>query len=246
MILFSLIVVAQLSPGAIVAHVKEGEVKIQDLRAKALLEIRTGDDVKTRRFDLSMKRDGVNYRALIVLSEPRAMAGTKFLIHAERGKRNREWAYFPDLDLVRPISGKQQDDRFLGSDITYADLAGGAHLDDLRHRLIGEEIVDGEPCYVLEGTPRHRIVYGKLRGHVRKSDFITVRAAFYDHDGALVKEAFLTDVRDLGDGVKLAHRIEVRDRAAGSTTVLTLADVEINRGLSEDAFVEKALSTGSR
>ena len=134
----------------------------------------------------------------------------------------------------------------LGSDITYADLAGGAHLDDLRHRLIGEEIVDGEPCYVLEGTPRHRIVYGKLRGHVRKSDFITVRAAFYDHDGALVKEAFLTDVRDLGDGVKLAHRIEVRDRAMGSTTVLTLADVEINRGLSEDAFIENALSTGSR
>ena len=245
MIFFAL-VVAQLSTGAIVARVKHGDLKIQDLHANAHLEIRTGGDVKTRRFDLSMKRDGVNYRALIVLSEPRAMAGTKFLIHAARGKRNREWAYFPDLDLVRPIPGKQQDDRFLGSDITYGDLAGGAHLDDLRHRLIGEEMVDGEPCYVLEGTPRRRIVYGKLRGHVQKSDFITVQAAFYDHEGALVKEAFLTDVRDLGDGVKLAYRIEVRDRARNSTTVLTLSDVEVNQGLSEDAFIEDALSTESR
>lgn len=246
MILFSVVVIAQLSTGAIVARVKDGDLKIQDLRAKAHLKIRSGDEVKTRRFDLSMKRDGVNYRALVVLSEPRAMAGTKFLVHAERGKRNQEWAYFPDLDLVRAIPGKQQDDRFLGSDITYADLAGGAHLDDLRHLLIGEEIVNGEPCYVLEGTPRHRIVYGKLRGHVQKSDFITVQAAFYDHDGALVKEAFLTDVRDLGDGVKLAHRIEVRDRALDSTTVLTFSDVEVNQGLSEDAFVKEALSTESR
>ncbi|TDI34682.1 MAG: outer membrane lipoprotein-sorting protein [Acidobacteria bacterium] len=246
MILFSVLVVAQLSTGAIVARVKEGDLKIQDLRAKVHLEIRTGDDVKTRRFDLSMKRDGVNYRALIVLAEPRAMAGTKFLVHAERGKRNKEWAYFPDLDLVRPILGKNQDDRFLGSDITYADLAGGAHLDDLRHRLIGEETVEGEPCYVLEGTPRHRIVYGKLRGYVQKSNFITVQAAFFDHDGVLVKEAFLTDVRDLGDGVKLAHRIEVRDYKMDSTTVLTFSDVEVNQGLSEDAFRQDALSSESR
>ena len=142
--------IAQISAGAIVARVKQQELRIEDLQASALLEITTGGEVKTRRFSLSMKREGVNYRAVIVLEEPRAMAGTKFLIQAERGKRNREWAYFPDLDLVRSIPGKSQDDRFLGSDITYADLAGGAHLDDLLHELIGEEVIDGEPCYIME------------------------------------------------------------------------------------------------
>jgi outer membrane lipoprotein-sorting protein len=241
-ILISALMVAQISAGAIVARVKQQELRIEDMRASALLEITDGDETKMRRFSLSMKRDGVDYKALIALVEPRAMAGTKFLIDAERGKRNEQWAYFPDLDLVRSIPGKSQDDPFLGSDITYADLAGGAHLDDLLHDLVGEEVIDGEACYVMEGTPRHEIVYGKMRGFVRKKDFMNVKAEFYDQDGQLMKEARLTDIRDLGDGILLAHRIEVNNATTGSTTVLTLSDVRVNQALPEDLFTEDALS----
>jgi len=241
-IVVSVVLVAQISAGAIVARVKQQELRIEDLQASALLEITTGGEVKTRRFSLSMKREGVNYRAVIVLEEPRAMAGTKFLIQAERGKRNREWAYFPDLDLVRSIPGKSQDDRFLGSDITYADLAGGAHLDDLLHELIGEEVIDGEPCYIMEGTPRRDIVYGKFRGFIRKKDFVNTKALFFDRDGRLMKEAMLTDIRDLGDGILLAHRIEVKNATTDSTTVLTLSDVRVNESLSSELFTKDALS----
>jgi len=236
------VLVAQISAGAIVARVKLQELRIEDLQASALLEITTGDGVKTRRFALSMKREGVDYRAVIALEEPRAMAGTKFLIQAERGKRNREWAYFPDLDLVRSIPGKSQDDPFLGSDITYADLAGGAHLDDLLHELIGEEVIDGEPCYIMEGTPRRKIVYGKFRGFIRKKDFVNVRALFFDRDGGLMKEATMSDIRDLGDGTLLAHRIEIKNATTDSTTVLTLSDARVNESLSPEMFTEDALS----
>ncbi len=138
---------AQLSAGAIVAHAKEVDLKVQDVTARAHMEITSGETSKKRVFDLMLRREGVNYRALITLVEPPATAGTRFLIAAERGKRNRQWAYFPDLDLVRSIAGRDQEDAFLGSDITYADLAGGAHLDDLVHRLLGEEDVDGSSCY---------------------------------------------------------------------------------------------------
>ncbi len=232
----------QLGPAAIVARVKQQELRIEDMQASALLEITADGESKTRRFNLLMKREGVNYRALLELLEPRAMAGTKFLIQAERGKRNREWAYFPDLDLVRSIPGKSQDDPFLGSDITYADLAGGAHLDDLVHEIVGEEVVAGEPCYVMEGTPRHGIVYGKLRGFIRKRDFVNVKAQFFDRDGELMKEATLTDIRELADGILLAHRIEVHSVATDGISVLTLDDVRINQALSVDTFTEEALS----
>jgi len=233
---------SELSAPAIVARVKQQELRIEDMEASALLEITANGDVKTRRFRLLMKREGVNYRALIELIEPRAMAGTKFLIHAERGARNREWAYFPDLDLVRSIPGKSQDDPFLGSDITYADLAGGAHLDDLLHEIVGEAVVRGEPCWVMEGTPRHEIVYGKLRGFIRKKDFVNIKAQFFDHDGELMKDASLTDIRDLGDGILLAHRIEVRSATSDSVTVLTLGNVRVNQSLSAEMFTEDALS----
>ena len=230
----------QLSAGAIVAHTKEVDLQIKDLSARAHMEIVSQGKKKERVFDILLRREGVNYRALITLVEPPEMAGTRFLVVAERGKRNRQWAYFPDLDLVRSIAGRSQDDPFLGSDITYSDLAGGAHLDDLVHRLVGEEVVDGQPCYVMEGIPRHRILYGKLRGWVRKDDFVTVRARFFDREGAPLKEAALGQIASR-DGALLAHRIEVRDLTQDSRTVLVLENVRINQGLAPERFTESAL-----
>ena len=238
----ALLLIAQISAGAIVARVKENEAKTKDLQAVARLEIVAAGETRTRVFDFSLLRaqDTVSYRARVLLREPAEMKGTEFLIHAERGARNRQWAYFPDLDLVREIAGKNEDDPFLGSDITYADLAGGAHLDDLHHRLLGEETVAGEPCFVMEGVPKHRVAYGKLRGFIRKKDFVVVKADFFDQRGELLKEARLEDVRDLG-GVLLAHRIEIRRPAEDRSTVLTFSEVRVNQGLSPDAFTRDAL-----
>lgn len=238
----ALLVIAQISAGAIVARVKENEAKARDLQAVARLEIVAGSETRIRVFDFSLLRgeDTVSYRARVRLREPAEMKGTEFLIHAERGARNRQWAYFPDLDLVREIAGKNQDDPFLGSDITYADLAGGAHLDNLHHRLLGEETVGSEPCYVMEGVPRHRVAYGKLRGYIRKKDFMVVKADFLDQGGELLKEARLEDVRDLG-GVLLAHRIEVRRPAEDRSTRLTFSEVRVNQGLPPETFTREAL-----
>ncbi|HXV60399.1 MAG TPA: outer membrane lipoprotein-sorting protein, partial [Vicinamibacteria bacterium] len=231
---------SQLSAGAIVAHAKEVDLAIEDLSANVTMTITPENGQEKRRaFRLLMRREGVNYRALITLLEPPEMNGTRFLVVASRGERNQQWAYFPDLDLVRQIAGRDQDASFLGSDITYSDLAGGAHLDDLVHRLLGEEEVDGVPCYVLEGVPRHEIVYGKLQGWVRKDNFVTIRAAFFDKEGARIKEARMSDVRTV-DGVPLAHRIEMTSLVAKSRTVLTIAEPRINVDLAPDLFREES------
>lgn len=231
----------QISAGAIVAKVKEVESRIHDLSARVEMQISAEGTAKTRVFDLLLLREGVNYRAVIALLEPPELAGTRFLIVAERGRRNRQWAYFPDLDAVRPIAGRSQEDAFLGSDLTYADLAGGAHLDDLAHRLLGEDVVDGAPCYLMEGMPRHEIAYGKLQGWVRKDLFVAVRARFFDRTGHALKEARLSEIREVS-GARLAHRIEMRSLVKDSWTVLALKDVRINQRLPSHRFTEEALA----
>lgn len=242
--LMGLLLAAQISAGAIVARVKENDAKIRDLQTRIHMDIVSGSETKTRVFELRLKREGVGYRARILLREPASMAGTEFLVVAERGKRNRQWAYFPDLGLTREIAGKNQTDAFLGSDVTYADLAGGAHLDDLLQRRVGEDEVDGEPCYVLEGIPRHRVEYGKLKGWIRKKDFVIVKAVFFDQEGRPIKEAHLTDVKDLDDGILLALRIEVRSATEERRTILTMSDVRVNQGLAEESFTEEVLGKG--
>jgi hypothetical protein len=238
----ALILFSQISAGAIVARVKENEGKVRDLQAVVRIDIAAGNETKRRVFDFSLLREGegVGYRARVRMREPPEMEGTEFLIHAERGKRNRQWAYFPDLDLVREIEGRSEDDPFLGSDITYADLGGGAHLDDLHHRLVGEDLVSSEPCYVMEGIPKHRVAYGKLRGFIRKRDFVVAKADFFDQEGELLKEALLSDVRELG-GALLAHRIEVVRASEDRRTVLTFDDVRVNLGLDPVSFAREAL-----
>ncbi|MFQ5789856.1 MAG: outer membrane lipoprotein-sorting protein [Acidobacteriota bacterium] len=239
-----LLVAGGLSVGAIVARAKEVDLQIHDLSARVRMTVFVEGRKRERVFDLSMIREGVNYRAVITLLEPPEMAGTRFLILAERGKRNRQWVYFPDLDMLRSIPGRHQDDPFLGSDITYSDLAGGAHLDDLVHRLVGEEEVDGEACYVMEGIPRHRIVYGKMRGWVRKDNFVTVRGLFLDREEKPLKEARLTDLREV-KGVPLAHRITMRSLVEDRHTVLLLEAVRVNQGLLPELFRESALKGSS-
>lgn len=238
----TMLLASQLSAGAIVAHAKQVDLAIKDLSAKVDMTIaREGEPEKRRVFRLLMRREGVNYRARITLLEPPEMKDTRFLVVASRGQRNQQWAYFPDLELVRQIASRDQDAPFLGSDITYADLAGGAHLDDLVHSLIGEEEIGGVPCYVLEGVPRHEIVYGKLRGWVRKDNFVTVRAVFFDREGARMKEARMTDVQTV-DGVPFAHRIEMQSFVAKSRTVLTITETRVNLGLSPDLFNKESLA----
>ena len=124
--------------------------------------------------------------------------------------------------------------------ISYAHLAGAAHLDDLLHPLVGEEAIDGIPCYVMEGVPRHRIAYSKLHGWVRKDDFVTTKAVFLDEDLNPLKEARLTDIREVG-GVPIAHRIEMKSLIGESNTVLSLDELRINQNLSPGLFTEMSL-----
>jgi outer membrane lipoprotein-sorting protein len=236
-----LLLAGELSAGAIVARVKETEGRVRDLSTRVEMEIHHQGKTRSRVFDLLLRREGVNYRAVITLLEPPELAGTRFLIVAERGKRNRQWAYFPDLESVRPIAGRDQDDAFLGSDLTYADLAGGAHLDDLTHRLVGEEEVDGARCYVMEGIPRHPIAYAKLKGWVRQDLFLTVRAQLFDRAGRPLKEARLSEIARF-DGIPLAQRIEMKSLAGDSRTVLSLNETKLNQGLPADRFSEEALA----
>jgi outer membrane lipoprotein-sorting protein len=238
--MLTLLLAGQLSAGAIVAHAKEVDSQIKDLTARAHMEVTSQGETKKRVFDLMLRREMVNYRAVLTLVEPPEMAGTRFLIVARRGERNRQWAYFPDLDLVRSIAGRDQEAPFLSSDITYADLAGGAHLDDLIHRLLGEEDVDGVAFYRMVGIPRHKTSYGKLQGWIRKDNYVTVRAVFFDNNHLPLKEARLSEVLEI-DGVPLAHRITMRSLVNNSVTVLHLASVRLNQNLPRELFTESAL-----
>jgi hypothetical protein len=69
---------------------------------------------------------------------------------------------------------------------------------------------------------------------------LRIRAVFFDQDDTPLKEARLTDIRDV-DGVPMAHRIEMTSLLEARHTVLSFRELRINQGLTPELFNEEAL-----
>ena len=91
-----------------------------------------------------------------------------------------------------------QDDSFFGTDFSYDDFGGPSNLDDYSFKILREEVMDGNPCYVVEVTPKIRRKFTRYVAWVARDLWIQVRVEYY-RDKALYREGSFTDVRMIGD-----------------------------------------------
>ncbi len=101
------------------------------------------------------------------------------------------WTYLPMVERVIKIPPSLMLQSWMGSDFTNDDLVKESSLPiDYTHRIEGETVEDGDPCYRLVATPKPdaAVVWGKLVLLIRKSDFLPRREEYYDEHGALIKD----------------------------------------------------------
>jgi outer membrane lipoprotein-sorting protein len=171
--------------------------------------------------------------------------GVGFLIWdtADASKKDDLWLYLPSLRQVRKVSVRDQDDAFMGSDLTFADM-GQRLVSEDAHTLVGEETIDGNPCYVVESVPITESIYGKKRLWIRKDDFTTVRIDYYDRKQDLLKTQKITWNRE--GNLRVYKELDVRNVQTGHRTIYTITDLETNVGLDDRDFSERALQRGYR
>lgn len=83
---------------------------------------------RTRRIRWQQDTGDAHSRVLARVTAPAELRGTAFLSVGEGKAEPRQWLFLPSLGRTRRIAGAQGNERFLGSDFSYADLAG-LHLD---------------------------------------------------------------------------------------------------------------------
>jgi outer membrane lipoprotein-sorting protein len=171
--------------------------------------------------------------------------GVGFLIWdtADPDQKDQLWLYLPSLRQVRKVSVRDQDDAFMGSDLTFADM-GQRLLSEDAHTLVGEEDLDGKPCYVVESVPITESIYGKKRQWIRKDDFTTIQIHYYDRKQDLLKTQKITWIRD--GKMRVYKELDVRNVQTGHRTIYTITDLETNVGLDDGDFSERALKRGYR
>jgi hypothetical protein len=189
--------------------------------------------------------DGYAAKTVFFTLFPPDSKGVGFLIWdtADPKRSDQLWLYLPSLRQVRKVSVRDQDDAFMGSDLTFADM-GQRLLSEDAHTLVGEETKDGQKYYVVESVPITESIYGKKRLWVKADDFTTTRIDYYDRKQDLLKTQQITWIRD--GKLRVYKELDVKNVQTGHRTIYTITDLETGVGLDGRDFSERALKRGYR
>lgn len=223
--------------------------------ARTLVMELTERDGSTRtRVTRSYRRDDGDVRRIVLFFvEPASLEGTALLSwdHADPARDDEQWLYLPALRKARRVAMSERGRAFLGTDLTFEEMKKETRVaaEDYVWRTIGVDAVDGRPAYVVEAIPvdeetAAELGYGRVELRVDAEQWIPRRASYWDRRGEPLKTIQLEDVREV-QGIWTPHRVEAVDARTGHRTTLRFEDVDYQRELPADLFVESALSRGA-
>src|SRR5438067_3726350 len=131
-----------------------------------------------------------NDNTLVITLEPAADKGQILLM------RGRDlWIYMPNLSQPVRLALSQR----LTGQVANGDLARANFSGDYTPSLVGTELIDGEPCYVLELSAVDRgVTYHRVKYWVKESDNRPSKAEFYSVSDRLLKVGTYRAFQSLG------------------------------------------------
>ena len=171
--------------------------------------------------------------SMILITAPARDKGTAFLM------REREiWNWQPSIDRVIKMPPSMMTQSWMGSDFTNDDLVKQSSIvNDYDQTLLGQETVEGLPCYQVELIPHEdaAVVWGKVVIWIDVEDYMQMKIEFFDEDDYLVNTMSGKDPRMLG-GKKLPSTLEVIPADnPGHKTMMVYRELEFDMDV-EDRF----------
>jgi outer membrane lipoprotein-sorting protein len=198
-----------------------------------------------------LEDNGADTQRIVRFYAPADVNGTSILLIEHSKSDDDIWIYLPALKKVRRLVASNKRDSFAGTDFSYGDVIGYA-VDDWRHTLVGEDTLNGEPCFLVESVPTSQIVketsgYSKRRNCISKSRYTTLRTEVWDTEGQLLKEEAYSNFQnvDPAHGKWVAMRSTARNVQTGHTTEVVFKDYSIDPSVSAALFTTRTLEFGS-
>jgi outer membrane lipoprotein-sorting protein len=118
------------------------------------------------------------------------------------------WIYIPSTSRPIRISPLQK----LTGNVSNGDVARTNYAGDYQPKLLGEERVEGQDCYLLElKAIRKGATYPRIQYWITKADFRPRRAEFYLTSGKNHKSAYYDSFQEY-HGKRLLARMTIYDR----------------------------------
>ncbi len=191
-------------------------------------------------------KEGLDSKSVFYTEYPPDQKGTGFLIwdYAIKGKPDDLWLYLPSLRSVRRMTTRDQNDSFMGSDLTFSDM-GARRLDEDEHKLVFEGLCKGcdEPFYVVDSFPKESdSPYGKKRYFISIKDLVARKVEFYDRNMKGLK--LQTISWEKIDGVLVWTRSDIKNVQSNHKTIFKITNVKNNTGLKDSLFAARVLEKG--
>ena len=172
---------------------------------------------------------GEDYFTSVVLS-PAKEKGTVFL-----KRENEVWNYIPSIERTIKLPPSMMMQNWMGTDFTNDDLVQRSSItDDYTNTIIGNEIIDGLDCWIIELIPNEdaAVVWGKLMMWIDKRDYMQLKTQFFDEYDEMTSIMTGKAIKNF-DGKKLPAIIEFvpLDKEGNKTIVERLVwkfDIDIN------------------
>lgn len=202
-------------------------------------------DSRVRKIKQFSKDFGKVEKKIMFFVTPADVKNTSFMnwSYDEEGKDDDQWIYLPALKKTKRISSDSKSDYFMGSDFTYDDLGDRQPKQD-NHKLLREENVNGENCFVVESTPKDKdYMYSKTITWIIKDKWIGLKKEFYDEDGELLKILNVDKYENI-NGFLIITNTAMNNKQNDHKTIMELKNVKINTGIDDGKFTERIMIKG--
>jgi outer membrane lipoprotein-sorting protein len=163
--------------------VKKADEQMRGKTSHVLMTIQTIRSGWKRSMEIEAWMKGSDL-SLIRITAPAKDKGIVFL-----KKKKEVWSWYPTLERSIKLPPSMMSQSWMGTDFTNDDLVKESSvLNDYRHSIIGDTILSGRDCHIIEMTPlpESSVVWGKVIVCIDKKDFIELHSRFYDEEGMLM------------------------------------------------------------
>ncbi len=156
--------------------------------------------------------------------EPVRFKGSKIL----QVDRNM-WLTRPGLSKPIPISPRQR----MSGQASNGDIAATNYAGDYDARMNRSETLDGEACYVLDLSAKHkRTTYDRIRYWVSVKRVVGIKAEFYSVSGKLLKTArfeYNNAIEHEGRQVPFVSKMTIHDALVDAETTMEFGTVRVKK-----------------
>ena len=181
-----------------------------------------------------------NSKAVIRFTAPAEVKGVALLVLNHPDRSSDQWMWTPAIGRDRRIAQQDRSTRFFGTDFSFEDLEE-RDVGQFDFRLLGDETIEGAPCWKIESKPRQSksSQYTSSRVWIRNDNYVPVQYENFVKD-ALVRRLRQKEIEKI-QGIYTPRLLEMTDLRRDSRTVLKLENVHYEVPMKEDDFTVQAL-----